>query len=79
MTNTTDGLLWFNTTNLNVEGRGWTDTKSFMIACRGLKPPFASRLGFEPSFFRHVCALRHRCDHDPHALVLRMHGSTNRT
>lgn len=29
VTNTTDGLLWFNTTNLNVEGRGWTDTKSF--------------------------------------------------
>lgn len=29
MTKTTDGLLWFNATNLNVEGRGWTDTKSF--------------------------------------------------
>ena len=22
-----DGLLWFNATNLNVEGRGWSDTK----------------------------------------------------
>jgi hypothetical protein len=29
LTNSTNGLLWRNVTNLNVEGRGWTETKSF--------------------------------------------------
>lgn len=28
-TNAADGLLWLNATNLNVEGRGWSDTKLF--------------------------------------------------
>ncbi|MEK7782276.1 MAG: SGNH/GDSL hydrolase family protein [Verrucomicrobiota bacterium] len=44
LTNATDGLLWLNATNLNIEGRGWTDTKLFYdrlpaIAESKVRPP----------------------------------------